>query len=445
MSSEKVCKTIHQHNSAPVAEADMQKLLEIAGDYMKVKNYVYGRFGGIASLSKIYPGYTVQNEMTGSGYREESGMPSVYFYLAIFDALGDIKSQWTRTKTKLLKLINQNEGFSEEDKHYLRFVLKVNHAFEAVLNQKALELPKAVQKQYEKVAAKVDTKKLHRYLCRQVRRHHVRLHTDRADGFTIAERAYRYADHGIYISIKEKRKRIFVPLTDNHQYKSQLYIKLYPKEHNIELKVPVNVNVRCHSDYLKEVGVSVGLYTMLTTDEGHRYGEELGRYQIAYADWIREQTGSYNRNRNENPGRKKYNAKKKRMEEQLHSYINQELNRFLREEKPQTIYLVKLPKPHGGGASKKINHSMAQWQRGYIRKRITQKCREQAVEIVEVLGKDISNECSACGAMGKKAQGLFICPACGYRAEEKTNTARNVKNRGQGDGVLNPKGKYSAG
>ena len=49
------------------------------------------------------------------------------------------------------------------------------------------------------------------------------------------------------ISIKEKRKRIFVPLTDNHQYKSQLYIKLYPKEHNIELKVPVNVNVRCHS------------------------------------------------------------------------------------------------------------------------------------------------------------------------------------------------------
>ena len=497
MSSEKVCKTIHQYNSEPIPEADMQKLLEIAGDYMKVKNYVYGRYGGIASLSKIYPGYTVQNEMTSSGYREVLGMPSVYFYLAIFDALGDIKCQWTRTKTKLLKLINQNEGFSDDDKHYLRFVLKVNNAFEAVLNQKALsqkvlsqkmpdrqalepkdtqgkmlnqdgldeqaaqkgqepkaelqgtqdiqergELPKAVQKQYEKLAVKVDTGKLHRYLCRQVRRHHVKLHTDRADGFTIAERAYRYADHGIYISIKEKRKRVFVPLTDNNGYKSQLYVKLYPKEHDLELKVPVNVSVRSHSDYLKEVGVSVGLYTMLTTDEGHRYGEELGRYQIAYAEWIRQQTGSYNRNRSENPGRKKYNAKKKRMEEQLHSYINQELNRFLREEKPQTIYIVKLPKPHGGGVSKKINHSMAQWQRGYIRKRIAQKCKEQAVEIVEVLGKDISNECSECGVTGKKSQGMFICPACGYRAEEKTNTARNVKNRGQGDGVLYPRGRY---
>ena len=234
MPTDRVCKTIHQHNKELVPKSDMQKLLEIAEDYRKVKNYVYVRFGGIASLSKLYPGYTVQNEMTDSGLRERINMPSVYFYLAIFDALGDIKCQWTRTKTKILKLINQNEGFSEEDKHYLRFLLKVNNVFEAVLNQKpinqktveptgrekeAVELPKALRKQYEKVAASVNTDRLNQYLRRQVRKYHVKLHTDRADGFTIAERAYRYADHGIYISIKEKRKRVFIPLTDNNKYK----------------------------------------------------------------------------------------------------------------------------------------------------------------------------------------------------------------------------------
>ena len=64
----------------------MQQLLEIAEDYKKVKNYVYGRYGGIGSLFKIYPGYTVQNEMTKSGLRAELDMPSVYFYLAMFDA-----------------------------------------------------------------------------------------------------------------------------------------------------------------------------------------------------------------------------------------------------------------------------------------------------------------------------------------------------------------------
>ena len=71
-----------------------------------------------------------------------------------------------------------------------------------------------------------------------------------------------------------------------------------------------------------------------------------------------------------------------------------------------------------------------------------QKCTEQSVEIIEVLGKDISNECSNCGELGKKIKGEFICPICGYREEEKTNTARNVRKRGQGDGVLNPKGSY---
>lgn len=436
MPSERICKTVHQYNQEPVSEEDMRKLLEIAEDYREVKNYVYARYGGIASLSKIYPGYTVQNEMTAGGLRERLGLPSVYFYLAVFDALGDIKSQWTRTKSKLSKLVNKNENFTPEEKHYIRFLLKVNNAFDAVLNQKPIELEAKIQRQYSDLAGQADTDRMHRYLCRQVRKYYVKLHTDTADGFTISERAYRYADHGIYISIKEKRKRIFVPLTDSKQYKCQSYIKLYPREHNLEIKVPVYVTVRSHRDYEHKVGVAVGFYTMLTTDEGRRYGEELGTYQTEYSDWMRQQTGSYNRNRNSNPGRKKYNAKKRRFEEGLHSYINHELNRFLQTEKPEVIYIVKLPKSHARGVNKRINHSVAQWQRGYIRKRLTQKCREQSVAIIEVLGKDISNECSKCGAMGKKADGRFACHACGYEADEKTNTARNVKKRGQGDGAL---------
>lgn len=437
MSSEKICKTVHQYNQCSITEADMQKLLEIADDYRKVKNYIYQRYGGISSLSKIYPGYTIQNEMTADGLREALGMPSVYFYLAVFDALADIKKQWTRTKSKISDLINKNERITAEERHYLRFLLKVNNAFEMVLNQKPVKLAKTLQKQYEELTALVNIEKSHRYLCRQVRKHHVRLHTERADGFSIAERAYRYADHGIYISIKEKRKRIFVPLTDNNQYKSQLYVKLYPEKQSIEIMIPVYVTVRNHEDYIYRVGVAVGVYTMLTTDEGHQYGEELGKYQKEYAEWIRVQTGSYNNNRANNPGRKKYYAKKKRMEEQMHSYINHEINRFLRSEKPEIIYVVKLPKPQaGGGKNKRANHLMAQWQRGYIRNRLTQKCKEQSVEIVEVLGKNISNECSQCGVIGKKENGMFICPSCGSCMEDKMNTARNVKKRGQGDGAL---------
>lgn len=430
MSPEKICKTIHQYNREPISAKDMGKLQEIAADYREVKNYVYLRYGGIGSLPKLYPGYTIQNEMTKSGLREELSMPSVYFYLAMFDALGDIKSQWARTKAKIQELIGRNEVFSAEEKHYLRFLLKVSNAFEAVLLQKPMILPAKMQKTYEELAVQVETEKLHRYLCRQVRKHHTKQHTDMADGFSITERAYRYGDGGIYISIKEKRKRIFVPLTDQNQYKRQLYIKLYPKQGGLEIKVPIDVSVRCHKDYKNQVGIALGMYTMLTTDQGHRYGEKLGKHQMEYASWMRAQTGSYNRNRSSNPGRKKYYAQKQRKVEQLHSYINQELNRFLQIEKPKTIYLVKLPKPKANGINRTINHSVTMWQRGYIKKRLTQKCQEQSVELIEVLGKDISNLCSHCGAIGSRQNGNFFCKTCGYQSEEKENTAKNVLKRG---------------
>lgn len=439
MLSDTICKTVRQYSMGPVPEEDMAKLQEIAVDFCKVKNYVYMRYDGIGSLSKLYPGYTVQNEMTSGGLRSQLGMPSVYFYLAMFDALGDIKCHWTRTKSKVLELISRNEELTAEEKHYLRFVMKVNNAFDAVLNQKEMELPKDIRKQQEELAEKVDAEKLHRYLCRQVRKYHLKQgkpHTEAANGFSISERAYRYGDHGIYISIKEKRKRIFVPLTDNNRYASQLYISLYPEEKRIEIKVPVNVTVRKHEEYKNQVGISMGMYTMLTTDTGHGYGENLGELQIEYAQWIREQTGSYSRNRELNPGRKKYEAKKRRYEEKLHSYINHELNRFLQEEKPRIVYIVKLPKPQGGGKNRKINQSVSMWQRGYIRSRLLQKCREQSVEVAEVLGKGISRECSCCGVEGTRIEGMFFCQGCGYTAEEKTNTARNVLKRGLEGRVL---------
>lgn len=94
---------------------------------------------------------------------------------------------------------------------------------------------------------------------------------------------------------------------------------------------------------------------------------------------------------------------------------------------------------------KKINYSVSQWQRGYIRKRLIQKCREQSVEMVEVFGKGISSECSSCGAVGKKQKGWFFCSACGYEEEEKTNTARNARKRGNTATVIRTAGWINNG
>ena len=85
------------------------------------KNYVYARYGGIRSLSKLYPGYTVQNEMTKAELRQKLGLPSVYYYLAVFDALGISRVSDLGRGSKVLELIGRNIHLTGEEKHYLRF------------------------------------------------------------------------------------------------------------------------------------------------------------------------------------------------------------------------------------------------------------------------------------------------------------------------------------
>ncbi len=426
-----ICKTVHQYNSSPIPETDMGKLQEIAKDYSAVKNYVYQRYGGIKSLSKIYPGYTVQNEMTASGLRAQLELPSVYFYLAVFDALGDIKNQWTQTKSRTEKCIRGNENLTPEDRHYLRFVMKQSQCFESILLEKKITLSENWEKTFAEVRTGVDEARLNQYLRRQVRKHLQKLHTDTVDGFAVSEKAYRYDDHGIYFAIKEKRKRVFVPLTDNNRYTKQLYVRIFPEEGNIVIHAPVETKVRQHEDYQREIGLAVGIRNMFVTDGGNIYGEKYSDYQYALAEYVRENNIRYQRNKGKNPGRKKYMAGREKMEAALHTYINAEINRMIRTEKPRAIYIPKLPQSSKAGVNKKINSSVNMWQKGYVRNRLTQKCREQSIELIEVFGKDISNECSRCGAIGQKANGVFFCKACGTGLPERENAAKNALKRGQ--------------
>lgn len=124
-------------------------------------------------------------------------------------------------------------------------------------------------------------------------------------------------------------------------------------------------------------------------------------------------------------------AGRERLEAALHTYINAEINRMLRAEKPCVLYLPKLPQSSKAGVNKRINSSVSMWQKGYIRDRLFQKCREQSIELIEVVGKDISNECSSCGAIGQKTNGIFTCKACGTKIPERENAARNALKRGR--------------
>lgn len=452
--TEKICKAIHQYSSEKISREDMERLLDIARGCRAVRNYVFQRYGGIKSLGKLYPGYTVQNEMTASGLREKLNLPSVYFYPAVFNALREIKTQWAHVKRNIYAAINENERFTPEDKHYLRFVVKVDGCFENILNGKPVQVPDTMREKYESIVLELpgDTDEhmgnLNRYLCRQARKKLCKLHTDKFLYFSVWERGYRYGKsknwegrecQGIFLTTKERRKRIFVPLTDTNQYSGVLDIKLKPEKDSIEIVVSVFAHIRKHKDYTNEIGISLGLWDMVTTSTGHVYGGEFGKMQRQLYDYAAFERRTYKRENNASP-RKSYMARREKMDAALRNYVNREINKLFAEEMPSKIYMAKLPQ-NAGSAEGRSLHLLRVWRKGYVTERLKWKCRQNGIEMIEVLGKGLSAECSACGAVCETQPSNrykdFKCKNCGYEEDRKVNTAKNALNRGMTGRQLN--------
>ncbi len=454
MEKEKICKAVHQYSSEKISREDMERLLDVANGCMMVRNYVYQGYGGIKSLGKLYPGYTVQNEMTAGGLREKLNLPSVYFYPAVFNALREIKTQWAQVKRKIYAAINENERLTLEDKHYLRFVVKADGCFANILNGKPVRVPEEMLPKYESIISDLQgsqserMENLNRYLCRQVRKKLRKLHTEKYLYFSVWEKGYRYGwsknhegreCHGIFLTTKERRKRIFVPLTDTNQYSGVLDIKLEPDKDRIEIVASVFTGIRKHKDYTNEIGISLGLWNMITTSTGRTYGSEFGNMQKGLYEDAAAERRAY-RMGGSTPPRKQYLARRGKREDALRNYINREINRMLAEEKPAKIYMAKLPQNSGGNADTG-QYLLRVWKKGYVTERLRWKCRKNAIEIIEVLGKGLSAECSECGALCKTQHqnryGDFKCEICGYEENRKINTAKNALNRGKTGRQLN--------
>lgn len=84
-------------------------------------------------------------------------------------------------------------------------------------------------------------------------------------------------------------------------------------------------------------------------------------------------------------------------------------------------------------------HLLRMWKKGFVTERLRWKCQKNNIKIIEVIGRGISRECSACGQIGYIDGEKFKCPACGFEENKKVNGARNALNRGKTGKQLNKK------
>lgn len=415
----------------------------LVGAYAKVKKTTYERYGGIGSLVKLTPGYTVLNEMRVSAMRQELGMPTVYYELAILDALKAIKARWGILRDTLKRLAAFHEGFTKEDKTYIYTILKWGSVYAAILQREDYEEPDLVK------GVPVDKHRLNNWLRRQTRKRLGRIQVMREAGFTISPKAgYSYKNGVMRIAGRQPRKRMEIPLRDGRQFSRQLHVEV--KEDYIVLTAPITKESSLPEGWTNEIYVHIGNVDALTCSNGHIYGEGLNKLTDAET----ERLDAKNRLRNQyraagrealtkgkpdkaavisccNLGTVKYQRQKERNRARTVSFINAALNRMLLEEKPCRIVIIHPVKVgKGGKIAKSAKRKLARSFRGFIRDRLQEKCEERSIELVRIPSKGTGLMCSVCGETGKTAIGnRFQCPHCGYEATASLNGARNIEKK----------------
>ena len=91
-----------------------------------------------------------------------------------------------------------------------------------------------------------------------------------------------------------------------------LDISLNPQKKSIEIIIPIFVNTQQHEDYVDEVGISLGLWNMITTSTGKVYGSSFGTMQQEISQFILEE--NYRKEKENASDTQKYQARKEKNE-----------------------------------------------------------------------------------------------------------------------------------
>jgi transposase len=439
---EKIIRAVKQH-SKPLSAETMLFLRGIAEDYAKVKNYVYRRYSGVASLAKLFPGYTVQNEMNATSLRSELNLPYGYYGLAIFDALRDIKSCWGNLQAKIVELVYKNENLTNNERHYINWVLSRDKVYAAILNRNEIERPNNFEG--------LNFKRLDNLICRLTRKHKFSIgEIITANYFQALKKCFKYSDGGIWFTSRIAHKRVYIPLTDSTIYNvSQITVQL--AENTIELIVPVETTVKVHAEYTSIIALSLGYVAMFTSNNGNEYGAELGkllakRYErisekrlarVVYHRLYRKLTTDGNAKLAENIysnnlGIKKLLAKSERELDGIKSYINAEINRMFDVEKPAEIIIPAQSKQFSPNMKQSAQQKLSKWQVGYIRKRLDDKCAVNGVKLTKIAGAYTAMVCAVCGDRGCREAQTFICDTCGNVTSYPQNAAKNLLRKKDG-------------
>jgi len=425
--------------------SDFKEIETIALRYKNVRNYVYSRYSGVNSLHML-KNYKkqIRDVWVKSKFAKQWGLLDRYWKLALDEAIANIKSEWSNTKNRIKKAVRENDNLTEDEKYFIYYVLKSDEILHKILSRTVFALPKKLEKLI------IRSKYIFNLISRYVRRYKNIPYSHRASSFQIDADMYEYKmENGnpfLEFASLRKMKRLRVELTDKSVRSGNLRIVL--KNNYIEVHSTVDIKQKQLWNSVNTVGIDKGYKNLFAASSDNFYGCNLNEMLSEETERLNEK----NKKRNKiwaqvqslkeagdtkkaeviiknNFGKKKYINHKNRHDEKVKSYINQQINLFIRNELPSEIVSEELSFVSWDDRyPKHVKRKLSRWIKGYIRERLEYKCHIHNISYTLVNAAYTSQTCHKCGHFGKRKNDAFVCKNCG-KMHADTNASKNILKR----------------
>jgi len=414
----------------------LKDLKTIFKKYNKVKNLIASQYSSINSLN-ILGDYKkeIRDVWTANGKLEEFSIPKRYVRLAIDDSIGNIKTNWVACFEKCKILISNNKNLSDEEKHYLRYLIKIKDLLCCVLTDKNVIIPEQF--------LNLNIKKLNSLIKRYVRKSlPSKSKYSKTSSIMIDETQYTVNKLNFSLS----------GLIKNHPYKLKLNT-LSNLTGNIRLKLVNDTLVIYNSIDTKtyknvntnEIGVDKNYINVFDTNNGNSYGKDFNKLSNSYTDTL----NAVNKKRQEyyvkikelkeeisnstdfskikkleiklnniykfNLGFIKYNRLKNKLQENLRKLINIAVKDLISYENPSLIVVENLdfqPKKNSKSnfkTTKKGRNKLSGFVKGVVQDRLEYISKKENIKNLKVNAAYTSQTCSKCGCQGNRTDDMFYC------------------------------------
>lgn len=427
-------------------ENDYNDLIQLGKDYQSDINYFYSRFSGIKNIDNLNFRTIRDNELRTLNHLKLKGH---YLQRCLNVAIGNIKSMWSNTLNQVKVNITNNKNLTEQEKHFLYIVIKVNAFVDYIINTtspfKVLLDNKYFKKWKEKYSnINLNEKQLRTYLKRQIRKSKSKIpYTNKSNNLKIDSTLYRFSNNRLNVTNSYKKgNRLQLFSKNKNVYKSEGTLLF--EGNNIKVHFPIDVKQRSLNGK-SIIGIDKGYNKLITVSSNHVYGDkysdvikpfidkylntqkERNKYWALYHKYKETNPKKANIIKNYNLGYKKFNRNKTLLKETKKKFINKAINDLIKTERPKEIVLEDLT--WSKQSKTKIGYELSSWDKGYLHDRITFKAYENKIKITEVNPAYTSQICSNCSKLGKRKSETFKCYNCNIVLNADYNASINIKNR----------------